>query len=75
MLYSLDQRMYRLNISKKKLWEECNRRGRKIGYTSVCAVIDYPGEKSLKMEQKVTDTIAEMEKERGITDIVFDNRC
>lgn len=44
MQFSLDQRRYRLNLSRKQLHEECNRRGRKISYGAVCKTINEPGE-------------------------------
>lgn len=73
MQFTLDQRRYRLNLSRKKLWEECNLRGRKIGYSSVCKTIDTPGEVGYRTEKKVSDTILELEQEHGITDIYFDS--
>lgn len=72
MRFSLDQRRYRLNLSRKQLWEECNLRGRKIGYSSVCKAIDTPLEVEYKTKKKVSDTILDLEKEKGITDIDFD---
>jgi len=72
MQFSLDQRAYRLGLSKKQLWDECNRRGRRISYSSVCAAVNYPGEIAYKLEKKVNDTIAELEAEQGITDVNFD---
>ena len=72
MQFTLDQRRYRLNLSRKQLWEECSRRGRKIGYSSVCKAIDTPVEVGYKTEKKVSDTITELENEHGITGIDFD---
>lgn len=71
MTFSLDQRRYRLNLTKKQLHEECLKRGRKIGYSSVCTTIENPGELLYTTEKKVIDTIAEIEAERRITDIEF----
>lgn len=72
MQFTLDQRRYRLNLTRKQLWEECNRRGRKIGYNSVCKAINAPLEVDYQAKIKVSDTIAELEKECGVTDIDFD---
>ncbi len=72
MEYSLDQRRYRLDLSKKQLHEECNRRGRKISYQAVCTVINEPRMLSPAIENMVRDTIKELETSRGITDIDFD---
>lgn len=71
MQFSLDQRLYNLNMSKKELCEECNRRGRRISYGTVCRVIAHPGEVLYKYEKIVVDTISELEALRGITDIDF----
>lgn len=51
MQYSLDQRLYNLNMSKKELCEECNCRGRKISYNMVCRVINQPGDAFYKYEK------------------------
>lgn len=71
MQFSLDQRRYRLNLSRKQLCEECNLRGRKISYGAVCKVINEPGESLYQTEKIVLDTIAELEVERGITSSEF----
>lgn len=71
MQYSLDQRLYNLNMSKKELCEECNCRGRKISYNMVCRVINQPGDAFYKYEKIVSDTISELEAIKGITDIEF----
>lgn len=71
MQFSLDQRLYNLNMSKKELCEECNLRGRKISYGTVCRVIEHPGEVLYKYEKMVVDTVSELEAIRGITDIEF----
>lgn len=71
MQFSLDQRLYNLNMSKKELCEECNYRGRKISYGTVCRVIEHPGEVLYKYEKIVVDTVSELEAIRGITDIEF----
>lgn len=66
MQFTLDQRQYRLNITKKQLCDECNSRGRKISYPTVCKVIEEPNEASYKTKEIVSATITEMELERGI---------
>lgn len=71
MQYSLDQRRYGLDLSRKQLWEECNRRGRKISYTAVCKAINEPGESLYQTEKIVTDTILELEAEKGIASSGF----
>lgn len=71
MQYSLDQRRYRLDISRKQLHEECNNRGRKISYNAVCQVINEPGELLHHTEKLVIDTIEELEAEKGIVSSEF----
>ncbi len=71
MQFSLDQRRYRLNMSCRQLWEECNRRGRTVSYDMVRKVINQSGEVLYHTEKKIVDTLAEIEMERGMTDIEF----
>ena len=67
MKQSWEQRLYNLQMSKKDLQKECANRGRKIGYDSLCKVIANTGEVLYSTEKKVTDTIEELEKEKGIS--------
>ncbi len=71
MTFSLDQRLYNLKLSKKDLHEICVNKGLEISYSTVCRVINYPGEVLYKYEKMVTDVISELEAKRGITDIEF----
>lgn len=66
MKYSLDQRLYNMNITKKDLQKECVKRGRNISYSSVCKVINEPEEVLYSTEKKVIETVEELEHERGI---------
>lgn len=60
MKQSLDQRLYKLGMSKKDLQKKCANRGRKVGYDSITKVL-------YSTEKKITDTIQELEAERGIS--------
>lgn len=67
MEQSLDQRVYNLKMSKKDLHNECINRGRKVSYSSVCKFLSDPSEVLYATEKKITDTIREIEAERGIS--------
>ena len=72
MEFSLDQRLYNMRVSKKELFRECKKRGRKVSYDTVRMIInepDYPVRYELR--RKIIQTIEELEKEKGITDIMF----
>lgn len=67
MKQSLDQRLYTLGMSKKGLQKECANRGRKVGYDSITNVLSHSNEVLYSTEKKITDTIQELEAERGIS--------
>lgn len=67
MKQSLDQRLYNLGMNKKDLQRECANRGRKVGYDSICKILSNSNEVLFSTEKKVTDTISELETERGIS--------
>lgn len=67
MKQSLDQRLYNLQMSKKDLQRECANRGRKVGYDSISKVLANSNEVLYSTEKKITDTIRELEAERGIS--------
>lgn len=67
MKQSLDQRLYNLRMSKKDLQKECANRGRKVGYDSISKVLSNSNEVLYSTEKKITDTIQELEAERGIS--------
>lgn len=67
MKQSLDQRLYNLGMSKKDLQTECANRGRKVGYDSITKVLSHSNEVLYSTEKKITDTIQELEAERGIS--------
>lgn len=71
MQFSSEARCNRLKLNRKQVWVECNNRGRKISYGSVCTAINSPGELLYTTEKLVIDTISEIESERGMTDIEF----
>lgn len=73
MQFSLDQRLYNMKITKRKLCNECANRGRKVSYDSILKVInDSPYSTTYGTRKKVIDTIEELEKEKGIKSIDFD---
>lgn len=72
MKFSLDQRRYRLDMSRKQIQQECDRRGRKVSYSAVCKAFTEPEELLPNTIQKIEDTITELEKERGITSTDMD---
>lgn len=72
--YSLDQRLYRLGLTKKDIYEQCKARGIKISYQKVQETIEYPNEVDYKYKEKVRKVITELESQKGITDIYFDER-
>ena len=74
MEYTLDQRLYRLNMTKKDLYEQCKIRGEKISYEKVRQSVNYPTEAEPKYTDILRKVISEIETERGITDIYFDTR-
>lgn len=67
MKQSLDQRLYNLGMSKKDLQTECANRGRKVDYDSITKVLSHSNEVLYSTEKKITDTIQELEAERGIS--------
>ncbi len=67
MKQSLDQRLYNLGMGKKDLQKECASRGRKVGYDSITKVLSHSNEVLYSTEKKITDTIQELEAERGIS--------
>lgn len=67
MKQSLDQRLYNLGMSKKDLQKECANRGRKVGYDFIMKVLSHSNEVLYSTEKKITDTIQELEAERGIS--------
>lgn len=72
MEFSLDQRLYNMRISMKELLRECEKRNRKVSYSTVRKVINEPYYVvSYDVRRKVIQTIEELEKEKGITDIMF----
>lgn len=71
MQFSLDQRRYNLNMSKKEFYKVCVSKGLKISYSMVCRVFNEPGEVEYKYEKMVKDVLSQLEAKRGITDITF----
>lgn len=67
MKQSWEQRLYNLQMNKKDLQKECVRRGRKVGYDSITKVLSHSTEVLYSTEKKITDTIQELEAERGIS--------
>lgn len=67
MKQSWEQRLYNLKMSKKDLQKECVNRGRKVGYDSIAKVLSHSTEVLFSTEKKITDTIQELEAERGIS--------
>lgn len=67
MKQSWEQRLYNLKMSKKDLQKECVSRGRKVGYDSITKVLSHSTEVLYSTEKKITDTIKELEVERGIS--------
>lgn len=72
--YTLDQRLYRLNMTKKDLYEQCKIRGKRISYGKVCQSVNFPTETEPKYTNLLREIVSEIEKKRGITDIYFDTR-
>ena len=72
MEFSLNQRLYNMHITMKDLLRECEKRGRKVSYNTVRKVINEPYYAvDWNLRSKVIQTIEELEKEKGITDIMF----
>lgn len=72
MEFSLEQRLYNMRISMRELLRECEKRNRKVCYNSVRKVIKEPPYMiDYEIRRKVLQTIEELEKEKGITDIMF----
>lgn len=46
--YTLDQRLYRLNMTKKALHKQCVNRGKRISYEKVCQSVNFPMETESK---------------------------
>ena len=67
MKQSGEQRLYNLQMSKKDLQKECVSRGRKVGYDSITKVLSHSTEVLYSTEKKITNTIQELEAERGIS--------
>lgn len=67
MKQSWEQRLYNLQMSKKDLQKECVSRGRKVSYDSITKVLSHSTEVLYSTEKKITDTIQELEAERGIS--------
>lgn len=72
--YTLDQRLYRLGLSKKDIYEQCKARGKRISYEKICEAVNFPMEADLKYTNIVKTVVSEIEAEREITDIYFDRR-
>lgn len=72
--YSLDQRLYRLNMTKKDLYEQCKIRGKRISYEKVCQSVNFPMETDPKYTNLLREVVSGIEMERGITDKYFDTR-
>ncbi len=72
--YSLDQRLYRLNMTKKDLHEQCKSRGKRISYEKVCQSVNFPMETDPKYTNLLREVVSGIEMERGITDKYFDTR-
>ena len=72
--YTLDQRLYRLNMTKKDLHEQCKSRDKRISYEKVCQSVNFPMETEPKYTDLLREVVSEIEMERGITDIYFDTR-
>lgn len=72
--YTLDQRLYRLNMTKKALHKQCVNRGKRISYERVCQSVNFPMETEPKYINLLREVVSEIEMERGITDIYFDAR-
>ena len=75
MLFSLQQRLWNMNISKKDLEKECLKRDRKVSYDVIRHIINgsYHAfyEVSNKTWFKVLNTIEELEAEKGIKSIEY----
>ena len=67
MKQSWEQRLYNLKMSKKDLQKECVSRGRKVGYDSITNVISHSTDVLYSTQKKITDTIQELEAEKGIS--------
>lgn len=75
--YSLDQRRYRLDITKKELYEICKMKGVDMKYITMVSILeDQDSARSSKPEQvdMLRQVMSELEENRGITDIYFDER-
>lgn len=75
--YSLDQRRYRLNLSKKELFEICSTMGVDLKYDTICCILDNQERARHFIPEKVDllrAIMRELEEEQGIADIYFDER-
>lgn len=75
MLFSLQQRLWNMNISKKDLERECLKRDRKVSYNVIRQVINgsYKSfyEVSNRTWFRILNTIEELEREKGIKSIEY----
>lgn len=75
--YSLDQRRYRLDITKKELYEICKMKGVDMKYITMVNILEDQDSARNSNPEKVDllrQVVSELESKRGITDIYFDER-
>ena len=75
--YSLDQRRYRLNMTKKELYEVCQAMGADLTYDNITVILhDQERARSHIPEKvdKLRQVMLQLETQKGITDIYFDER-
>jgi hypothetical protein len=75
--YSLDQRLYRLNITRKDFIEICQARGIKMHPARIRAILanqSWARENHPEQLDALRQVVSYFESKRGITDIYFDER-
>lgn len=75
--YSLDQRRYRLGITKKELYDICKMKGTDMKYVTMVSILEDQDSAKNRIPDEadmLRQVMSELEAKRGITDIYFDER-